>query len=66
MAVNKYITKYEWPLSETLKEAILIQQGIVNEAQNAYNDVFGLGLRAKSGGKSMWIFRYIAQAKGLI
>ena len=66
MAINKYITRYEWPLSEILKEAILVQQGIVNEAQNAYNRVFGLGLRAKGGGKSMWIIRYIAQTKGLI
>ena len=42
-----------------LEEAILAQQGIVIEAQNAYDRVFSLGLHAKGGGKSMWFVRYI-------
>ncbi|KIM71797.1 hypothetical protein PILCRDRAFT_16722 [Piloderma croceum F 1598] len=36
---------------EKLEEAILVQQGIVIEAQNTYNHVSSLELCAKGGGK---------------
>ena len=53
------------PPLEKLEEIILVQQGAIIEAQNAYNHVFGLGLRAKGDGKSMWFVRCIC-TKGLI
>ena len=53
------------PLLEKLDKIILVQQGTIIEAQNAYDRVFGLGLRAKGGGKSMWFVRCIC-TKGLI
>ena len=58
MAVNEYIVRYEWHLTESLKEAILVQKGVVNKAKNAYNHVVSLGLCAGGGRKGMWIVRY--------
>ena len=53
MLISPHIIGYKWPLLEKLEEAILAQQGVVIKAQNAYNRVFSIGIRARGGGKSM-------------
>jgi hypothetical protein len=50
--VYRWIARYEYHLSEKLRDAVMVQQTVLNKAQSEYDHIFSLGSRKKGGGKS--------------
>jgi len=46
-----WIARYKCHLPEKLRDAVMVQQTVLNEAQSEYNHISSIGLRKKGGGK---------------
>ena len=64
--VYRWITRYESHLSEKLRNAVMVQQTVLNEAQSEYDHIFSLGHIRKVVEKVSCKFVRLHHAKGLI